>query len=218
MAPRKSSKKSSVSSKPKVGKAAKSYDHDIPAPNVILTALETRGVPTSFAALAKTFDLRDENARKGLKKQLGKMVTRGQLLQNRRDEYCLLNKIDAITGKVSAHRDGFGFLLPDEGGGDDVFLPPHTMRQLMDGDRVAAVDLDYQRLQQPLALDVAVGAAAVADARAQGGPVELASPLSRRLLSLGREPPCFRLGRPDALAGPGLGSGALQVDALSVLH
>jgi len=93
-------------------------------------------VPTSFAALAKRFGLRDENNRKTLKTQLGKMILAGQLLQNRRDEYCLLNKIDAITGKVSAHRDGFGFLVRDEGG-DDVFMPLHAMRQLMDGDRIA---------------------------------------------------------------------------------
>ena len=138
MVPRKPSKKSSASSRTGVGRAAKSYDHAIiPSPQVILGALESRGVPMGFAALAKTFDLRDDKVRNGLKKQLGKMVTRGQLLQNRRDEYCLLNKIDAVTGKVSAHRDGFGFLIPDAGGGDDVFLPPHAMRQLMDGDRVA---------------------------------------------------------------------------------
>jgi hypothetical protein len=73
--PRKPSKKSSASSRTGVGRAAKSYDHAIPSPQVILGALESRGVPMGFAALAKTFDLRDDKVRKGLKKQLGKMVT-----------------------------------------------------------------------------------------------------------------------------------------------
>jgi ribonuclease R len=134
--PRKKSKKSSSRPEPAAPQAAGSYSHSIPDPQAILAALEERGVPTSFAALAKTFNLRDDKARKGLTKQLGQMLTRGQLLQNRRDEYCLLQKIDAITGKVSAHRDGFGFLIRD-GEGDDVFLPPHAMSQIMDGDRVA---------------------------------------------------------------------------------
>jgi len=39
-----------------------------------------------------------------------------------------------VDGKVSAHRDGYGFLAVD-GGGADVFLPPHQMRGLIDGDR-----------------------------------------------------------------------------------
>ncbi len=39
-----------------------------------------------------------------------------------------------VDGKVSAHRDGYGFLSV-EGSGADVFLPPHQMKGLIDGDR-----------------------------------------------------------------------------------
>jgi len=43
-----------------------------------------------------------------------------------------------LTGKVSAHRDGFGFVMPDVklAGGEDVFLPAREMRGLMSGDKV----------------------------------------------------------------------------------
>lgn len=43
-----------------------------------------------------------------------------------------------LTGKVSAHRDGFGFVVPEPklDGGEDVFLPAREMRGLMTGDRV----------------------------------------------------------------------------------
>jgi ribonuclease R len=146
--PRKSTKKPTHRSPKTANEDAQAYSHAVPAPNDILAALEQRGVPASFAALARSFDLQDEKTRRGLKKQLAKMVTGGQLLQNRREEYCLLKKIDGITGKVSAHKDGFGFLLPDEGG-DDVFLPPHVMRQLMDGDRVAVVLSGTDRKGRP---------------------------------------------------------------------
>ena len=42
---------------------------------------------------------------------------------------------DQLSGKVSAHRDGFGFVVT-EGPGQDVFLPQREMRGLMSGDRV----------------------------------------------------------------------------------
>lgn len=42
---------------------------------------------------------------------------------------------DELSGKVSAHRDGFGFVVVD-GPGEDVFLPQREMRGLMTGDRV----------------------------------------------------------------------------------
>ena len=52
-----------------------------------------------------------------------------------------------ITGKVSAHRDGFGFVVPEPKleGGEDVFLPAREMRGLMTGDRarVRVVEVDH---------------------------------------------------------------------------
>lgn len=52
-----------------------------------------------------------------------------------------------LTGKVSAHRDGFGFVVPEPKleGGEDVFLPAREMRGLMTGDRVRVriAELDH---------------------------------------------------------------------------
>ena len=45
-----------------------------------------------------------------------------------------------IAGRVSVHRDGFGFLIPDqpiEGVEGDLFLPPDVAAKAMHGDRVA---------------------------------------------------------------------------------
>src|SRR3546814_12014290 len=63
------------------------------------------------------------------------MVREGQLMQNRRGAYGPLTEMNLIAGSVQAHRDGFGFLIPDAGG-KDVFLSPRQMRSLMNGDRV----------------------------------------------------------------------------------
>lgn len=40
-----------------------------------------------------------------------------------------------VTGRLSCHRDGYGFVVPD-GGGDDVFIPARYLRESMHGDRV----------------------------------------------------------------------------------
>ena len=89
-----------------------------------------------LAALAAVLDITGDRQIAGLRQRLQQLATGGQLLVNRRDEYCLLEKLDAVTGLVSAHRDGYGFLITEDGS-DDVYLPAPEMRQLLDGDRVA---------------------------------------------------------------------------------
>jgi ribonuclease R len=47
-----------------------------------------------------------------------------------------------VTGRLSGHRDGFGFVVPDQPvstGGVDVFIPPGGMGEAMHGDQVEAL-------------------------------------------------------------------------------
>ena len=46
-------------------------------------------------------------------------------------------KQTTVTGRLSTHRDGYGFVIPDDGG-DDVFIPARYLRDSMHGDRVVA--------------------------------------------------------------------------------
>jgi ribonuclease R len=108
----------------------------VPDVTAILHQLEKHGVPVGLDMLAASLNLSGERERKALKRRLQRLVAEGRLLLNRRGEYCLLTKIDAVTGAVSAHRDGYGFLTPDDGS-PDIYLPFAEMRQLLDGDRAA---------------------------------------------------------------------------------
>ena len=124
------------SNKPQPKPTSKRYQHAVPDAGTILKALGERGLPMTLGQLGRCLDVRGERPVAALKKRLERMSTAGQLLVNRRGEYCLLEKIDALPGVVMAHPDGFGFMRPDDGS-DDVYLPYHEMRALLDGDRVA---------------------------------------------------------------------------------
>ncbi len=73
----------------------------------------------------------------GVSRRLSAMVRDGQLVQNRRGGYLPVDEKHLIRGRVIAHADGFGFLVPDEGG-DDLFLSAKQMRGVLHGDHVVA--------------------------------------------------------------------------------
>jgi ribonuclease R len=113
------------------------YQHKIPSREQILAAMEQAGQPLKLEALAPGFGIHTEQHRRALEARMRAMVRDGQLLRNRADEYCLTGHLDVVTGIVLAHRDGFGFLRPDDGS-SDLYLSAREMQVLWDGDRVAA--------------------------------------------------------------------------------
>jgi len=112
----------------------KKYENPIPSREFIMDVLEEMGEPPVFEQLAKKLSLNDEQDIIALQRRLGAMERDGQLLRNRRGALCLVNKRDLIAGRVIGHKDGFGFLKPDEAG-EDLFLSPRQMRSLFHGDR-----------------------------------------------------------------------------------
>jgi ribonuclease R len=116
---------------------AKKYANPIPSREFILQTLTEHGAPMAFGDVATALGLDAEDDLTALERRLGAMVRDGQLVRNRRDAYCLVNKRDLIAGRVIGHPDGFGFLKPDDGG-DDLFLEPKEMRGLFHGDRIVA--------------------------------------------------------------------------------
>ncbi|HXQ63501.1 MAG TPA: ribonuclease R [Steroidobacteraceae bacterium] len=131
------------------------YEHPIPSRDFLLEVLEKAGTPLTAAGFSSALRLRDKGLRAALDKRLAAMVRDGQLLRNRRDEYLLPGRIAVVSGQVMGHRDGFGFLVPDDGS-DDLFLPPGQMRGVMHGDRVAVrvVGVDARNRKEAAVVEV----------------------------------------------------------------
>jgi ribonuclease R len=122
---------------PRFGEESARYAKPIPSRELLLAKLREAQRPLAFDAIAATLAIRDRGEREALEKRLGAMARDGELLVNRANEYCLVDRLPVVVGTVSGHRDGFGFLVPDEDG-DDLFLPYREMRMLFHGDRAAA--------------------------------------------------------------------------------
>jgi ribonuclease R len=131
---RKKQKRSTTQQDPYHAREAKKYDNPIPSREFIMEALQERGVPMDYQGIAQLLKINDEDQLEALRRRLRAMERDGQLVRNRKDNYCLVNKRDLIVGRVIGHADGFGFLKPDDGG-DDLYLSFKEMRPLFHDDR-----------------------------------------------------------------------------------
>jgi ribonuclease R len=111
------------------------YAFPVPSREFILSYLRERKKPASFDHLLKAFSLKSSEEHIGLERRLSAMLRDGQLVINRRDHYGLVDRMSLVAGFVQAHRDGFGWLIP-EAGGQDIFLHARQMRQVFNDDRV----------------------------------------------------------------------------------
>ena len=118
-----------------------------PTREEILDALRAAGNPMTPSELGDALEVPDEH-RAVLDKRLVAMERDGQLLPNRKGVLLLASKLDLVAGRLVGHRDGFGFLIPDDGG-SDVYLPQREMRKAMHGDRALVKRVGFDRRGKP---------------------------------------------------------------------
>ncbi len=112
------------------------YPYSIPSRENILSLLRSANGPQDLDSIAQALDVAPQE-QEGLTRRLNAMLRDGQVL---RDENGLIRVADAshlVEGYVSSHRDGFGFLLSEQGDGD-LFLSEKEMQKVLHGDRVRA--------------------------------------------------------------------------------
>ena len=121
------------------------YDNPIPSRECILDYIAEQSAPLTRNALTAALGLDDPDRIEALRRRLAAMERDGQLVTNRRGGYVPVDQLELVRGRVIGHRDGHGWLAPDDRS-ERIALSPRDMRGLMHGDRavVRIVGLDPQ--------------------------------------------------------------------------
>lgn len=94
--------------------------------------------PLTVQELETALGIEDSADFKDFVKALVQMEQRGLIVRTRSNRYGLPEKMNLIRGRFTGHAKGFAFVIPDEPGMDDIFIPPNETGNAMHGDTVLA--------------------------------------------------------------------------------
>src|SRR5438552_15536282 len=114
----------------------------------ILALLRRKGYgPLDKVAIARKLGLKGRE-RVVLRHNLRELQRAGEIARIRKNLYVLPAEADLVTGKLSIHRAGYGFLTSEKPAQPDIFIAAENTGTAMHGDRVVARisrDLPYER-------------------------------------------------------------------------
>ncbi len=116
-------------------------------PDAILAALSHARGPMTPTELADRLEVGDRHAE--YEAALAELEHAGRIVRNRAGLLLVAARANLLSGKVQGHRDGYGFLIRDDGG-PDLVLSEHEMSRVLHGDRVLARPAGEDRRGRPL--------------------------------------------------------------------
>ena len=132
---------------PQKEREAMFYEKPLPSRELILKVMADQGVPLSILKLNELLEIANDES-EAFNKRIRAMERQGQIMRNRKDDFCISEKLNLIPGRIQGHPDGFGFLIPDQGG-DDIFLSSREMMQVLHNDRVMVQTIGQDRKGRP---------------------------------------------------------------------
>src|SRR5437764_5588158 len=93
--------------------------------------------PLDKIELAKALG-RKSGVRMGLSQALRELERSGEIARIRKNRYILPAEADLVTGTLSIHQAGYGFLITEKPGEADIFVAAENTGTAMHGDRVVA--------------------------------------------------------------------------------
>lgn len=128
-------KRSKKNKDPFYTREAEKYKNPVPSREYIMEYLQKRGKPARRAEIMMALGVTDEEGQEAIRRRLRAMERDGQLIFNRAGGYGLVEKMDLVRGRVIGHKEGYGFVIAEDGS-SDIFLNAYQMRAVFDGDRV----------------------------------------------------------------------------------
>src|SRR5690606_35932334 len=80
--------------------------------------------PLTVSELEEAMGIEDASEFRDFVKTLVYMEEKGLVVRTRTNRYGVPEKMNLVRGHVSAHPKGYAFVIPDEPGMDDIFIPP----------------------------------------------------------------------------------------------
>ncbi len=111
------------------------FDPYVPSREDILACLREQTQPLTLEQLAQQLRIAYPIS-VGAERRLAAMQRDEQIDIDAQERIRLNQKSAFISGRVQGHRDGFGFLIRDDGQTPDLFLSPREMMRVLHGDRV----------------------------------------------------------------------------------
>jgi len=123
------------------------FPYIIPSREDILGILRSASASLDAQSIALSLGVQPDEL-DGLIRRLKAMERDGQIKPDHNGLYQLENQPSFILGRVSGHRDGYGFLIPEDGSAD-VFLPEKEMQKVLNGDHVQVKIVGTDRRGRP---------------------------------------------------------------------
>jgi len=119
---------------PHAAREAKNYENPVPSREFILETLVALATPSTYEEVCAALHVDDEGRTEGVRRRLIAMARDAQIDSNRgRQTYFPLDPKKVTTGILQGHKDGYGFLLREDG--DDVYISNNQMRKAFHGDK-----------------------------------------------------------------------------------
>ena len=103
----------------------------------ILEGLAKEDHPLLLKEVLRHMGLQKQERRQ-VRETLKSLTEEGRVVRIRGNRYGLPDKMNLVVGKVKCHPDGYGFVIPETEGEEDVFISPKNLIEAMHGDRVVA--------------------------------------------------------------------------------
>jgi ribonuclease R len=103
----------------------------------LLELMKEEDRPLLLREILRRLGLEKEQRQKA-REYLRDLADEGKVVRIRGNRYGLPSKMNLIVGRVKAHPDGYGFVIPETEGEEDIFISSRNLKEAMHGDRVVA--------------------------------------------------------------------------------